>query len=184
MNTRSYWQRAALAMVVTSSALLTPFAPATAGQNETRLPTLRDDPDAAPWQEAEVPPAPAFSTDNSVGFDVSRNTELSHSIDPATLSVGSDDVIRYVRMARSNQGALNAVYEGIRCNSAEVRSYAHWNPASNSWKNNPQSPWRSLFNQAATLPAKALAQAGLCDGTTPNGKPEKMLRDLRYGKKP
>ncbi|HEX5805017.1 MAG TPA: CNP1-like family protein [Macromonas sp.] len=184
MNTRSYWQRTVLAMAVTAAGLMTGIAPAVASQNETRLPTLRDDPDAAPWQEAEVPPPPAFNADKTVPFDVSRNSELQHGIDPATLSMGSDDVVRYVRIARSSQGAFNAVYEGIRCNSAEVRTYAHWNPASNSWKSNAQAPWRSLFNQPATLPAKALAQAGLCDGTTPNGKPEKMVRDLRYGKKP
>lgn len=184
MNTRSLWQRPACALTVAAAVLMIGLAPAVAGQNQTRLPTLRDDPDAAPWQEAEVPPPPAFSAENSLPFDGPRNSELQHSIDPATLSVGSDEVVRYVRIARSSQGSLNAVYEGIRCNSAEVRAYAHWNPASNSWKSNAQAPWRSLFNQAATMPAKALAQAGLCDGPTPNGKPDKMVRDLRYGKKP
>lgn len=157
---------------------------ATAGSNESRLPTLAQDPDEAPWQEGEVPPAPAFNPSKLVPFEASRSSELSHGIDPSTISVGADSVVRYVRVATSRQGTLNAVYEGVRCNSAEVRSYAYWTPGSQQWQNTPQSPWRPLDFGAATQPARMLAYNALCDGPSPNGNPDKMVRDLRYGKKP
>jgi len=183
MNIPSHQWRAALAAALTVSSLLG-STPVLAGQNQTLLQNLAEDPDAAPWQEAEVPPPPMFNVDKVLPFDVSRNSELQHSIDPATLSIGSDEVVRYVRIARSSQGALNAVYEGLRCSSGEVRTYAYWNTGSGSWNITAKAPWRSLFNIAASMPAKALAYGGLCDGPSPNSTPDKMVRELRYGKKP
>lgn len=184
MNTRSPWQRPACALTVAATVLMIGIAPAVAGQNETRLPTLRDDPDAAPWQEGEVPPPPAFSVDKLVPFEAMRGSELNHGIAPDTVAVSPDGVVRYVRVANNPQGTLNAVYEGVRCNSAEVRSYAYWNASSQQWQNTPKNPWRALDFGAATQPAKVLAREALCDGPTPNGTSAKILRDLRYGKKP
>lgn len=158
---------------------------ANAGGRVSQFSMSAADLDETPWEESEVPPAPAFNQNQLVPFDASRSSELSHGIDPGTVSVGATDgVVRYVRVASSRQGALNAVYEGVRCNSAEVRSYAYWNASSQQWHNTPQSPWRPLNFGAATQPARMLAYNALCDGPSPNGKPEKMMRDLRYGKKP
>lgn len=145
---------------------------------------LQQDPDEAPWQEGEVPAAPAFNADKTVGIDVSLHSELSYGIDPSTLTVGADGVVRYVLVARSRQGALNVLYEGLRCASAEVKTYAHWNPGTpGAWQSNREPQWRALTGHAASGPARALAHNGLCDGVTPNGNPDKMLRDLRYGKR-
>lgn len=144
---------------------------------------LDDDADAAQWQEDAVPPAPAFSADNTVSFEVSRHSELHHGIDPSTLSVGQDGVVRYVRVATSPSGALNATYEGVRCSSAEVRSYAYWTASEKSWRENPHALWLPLNQGAATLAAKVLAYTALCDGRTPNGTPKQILLDLKYGKR-
>ena len=139
--------------------------------------------DDVDWREAETPPPPAMRTDGLLKFDVSVNSELSYGVDPASISIGEDGVVRYVMVATSRSGAINALYEGVRCNTGEVKTYARWNPAPpGAWILAQQPEWRQLFRNATSRPALALARAGLCDGAAPNGPLSKMLRDLRYGR--
>ena len=142
--------------------------------------------DAPAWQEGEVPAAPAFRTTGLVDFQISTASELAYGIDPATLSLGQDGVVRYVMVARSRAGALNALYEGLRCASAEVKTYARWAVAADgtggAWRTTEKAEWRSLFAGHASRPALVLARTGLCDGVTPNAPVSRMLRDLKLGK--
>jgi hypothetical protein len=142
---------------------------------------LRDLP--TDWKETEVPAPPAFSLDRLQPFEVSVRSELRYGIDPATVTLGEDGVVRYVMVATSPSGALNARYEGVRCASGEVKTYAHWNPSPpGSWQAADQAQWRSLLEGHATRPALMLARAAWCEGATPNGNVARMLRDLRLGR--
>lgn len=143
-----------------------------------------EDPPA--WQEAEVTEAPAFDSSRLLGFQVSLGSELSYGIDPDTVSIGPDAVVRYVMVARSPSGAVNALYEGLRCTSAEVKTYARWTPASGDqpgrWRLTSGTEWRQLYANHASRPALVLARSGLCDGPTPNAPVARMLRDLRQNR--
>ena len=76
------------------------------------------------WQEIPVTlPAPPKASD-LLEFSVSAATDFRFYIDTASLSVGSDGVVRYVLVARSPSGAQNVSYEGIRCKSQNYRIYA------------------------------------------------------------
>ncbi len=44
-----------------------------------------------------------------------RSTPAIHVVDTKHLSVGKDEVVRYTLVARSNSGASNVSFEGIRC---------------------------------------------------------------------
>lgn len=135
------------------------------------------------WREAEVPPAPALTLDRLIPFTVSVNSQLRFGVDPASVTLGPDGVIRYVIVAQSTSGAINAWYEGLRCATAKVKTYAHWNPGPpGQWRANPDPKWRDLGGEFASRPAVALARGGFCDGATPNGDPANMLRALRHGK--
>jgi len=134
------------------------------------------------WREADTPPPPPLRTEGLVPFEVSVNSQLRFGVDPASVTLGPDGVIRYVIVAQNASGALNAWYEGLRCASAQVKTYAHWNPGPPAeWRTSPGAEWRNLGGEFASRPAVALARGGFCDGTTPNGRPADMLRALRHG---
>jgi hypothetical protein len=134
-----------------------------------------DNPD---WKESEAPPPPALDLQRLVPFDVSVNSALSYGIDPVSLNVGRDGVVRYVVVARSASGATNAMYEGIRCGSGEVKTYAR-HSSDGRWNVVSQPEWRSLFGYMPSHHARALAAQGLCSGNAPASSPDAILRDLK-----
>ena len=77
-----------------------------------------------------------------IEFDKSAAADFGYFIDPQTLSVDKDGVVRYVLVARSMSGAQNVTYEGLRCASAEHRFYA-FGRADGTWSRS-RSGWRSL----------------------------------------
>ncbi|MFP3740302.1 CNP1-like family protein, partial [Burkholderia sp. SIMBA_019] len=81
------------------------------------------------WQENKVESLPALPQAGTqlLPFDVSNNTQLKFAVDPASLSVGSDGVVRYAIVITSPGGARNINYEGIRCDTYEWRLYASLN---------------------------------------------------------
>lgn len=135
----------------------------------------------AAWKELAIEPPTAFSHDRLVRLDVSANSALIYGIDPATVSVGTDGVVRYVLVARSTSGALNVLFEGIRCETAEMKTYARWNNAG-TWNTSPASPWRPLQFSGPTRHGMVMAKEGVCDGKTPNRDAANILKSLRSGK--
>lgn len=138
-----------------------------------------DDP---PWQEAAITPPSSFSTDQLQTFEVSQGAALSYGIDPKTLRVDEDGVVRYVLVARSSSGALNALYQGVRCQTAEVKTYGRWNNNASTWNTNTKEEWQPLLFSGASRPAMMLARAGICDGRTINGSPAKILQTIKQGR--
>jgi hypothetical protein len=137
--------------------------------------------DAEAWREADVAPPATFSTDQLQSFEVMQGSSLSYGIDPKTLSVGEDGVVRYVLVARSTSGALNVLYQGIRCQAGEVKTYGRWDNQS-SWNTSRGDDWRPLSFKGATRPAMMLARAGICEGRTITGNPQKILNTLKKGR--
>ena len=131
------------------------------------------------WKEGEVALPARFSTDRLVTVDIEDRSSFEYGIDPDTLSVGADGVVRYVFVARSRSGALNALYEGVRCNAAEVKVYGRWDPDSASWRTSASDDWQPMDTRGSTRRALKLAQSGLCDGKAPNGSPRQILQTLR-----
>lgn len=142
------------------------------------------------WQEGDIPTPPAFMLADLAPFVASVNSELRFGVAPASLSVGADGVVRYVVVARSPTGALNVAFEGLRCKTGEMKTYARWSPtdsaakasssADGTWRLVNQPEWRDLSSPGAR-PALALARQAFCDGPTPNGTPAQMLRTLKTG---
>lgn len=142
--------------------------------------------DETPWQEDAAPAAPAFSTGSLVPIDMGANAALRYGIDPATVSIGKDQVVRFVTVATSSTGTQNVWYQGINCDKGEFKIYARWSLASSAgpahWYNVDSPEWRSLFEgNAMARPALSLAQGGMCDGRSPNQPIRKMLNDLYRG---
>lgn len=134
------------------------------------------DPD---WKELQVPPPPALRTDGLVELDM-PNSSLRFGVDPASVSVGSDGIVRYVVVARSTSGTVNAIYEGVRCSSGEVKVYARHNPDS-GWVPARTAEWQPIHATRNSRYSLHVARNGACIGSGPAGSAQQIVRALRSG---
>jgi hypothetical protein len=130
------------------------------------------------WRESEVPPPPAFDLKRLLTVDMPRPSSLIVGVDPATLSISRDGIVRYVVVASSPSGAMNVMYEGIRCTTAQHRVYARHHPDS-GWTTDSQSAWRSLHDPMPSRHPLVLARTALCSGAAPNGPVAEIVRSLK-----
>ncbi len=129
-------------------------------------------------RESPPPPPPAFSTQGLLEIEVSRSSGLKYGVDPSTVSIGPDGVVRYVVVATSASGASNVIYEGIRCTTAEYRVYARHNP-STGWTQVTSQAWRSLYATNQSRHTLAIARGGACDAAAPRMTVTEIVRALR-----
>ena len=132
---------------------------------------------AADWQEAEAPPPPAVRTQGLIPLDV-PGTALRFGIDPASIQVGRDRVVRYVVVATSSSGTVNAFYEGIRCEGGEVKVYARHNP-NTGWVPATRGDWQPLQTTPNSRHSLYIARNGVCMGRGVNGNVAQIVIDLR-----
>ena len=122
---------------------------------------LRDaDPD---WRESEVPAPPDFDASRVILLDMPRHMSVKLGVDPGSLRITSDGIVRYVMVAQSPSGTVNATYEGIRCQTAEVKVYARYT-SSKVWNMVSNPEWKSLRDNQPSPHALAFARQGACDG--------------------
>ncbi|MDP3203960.1 MAG: CNP1-like family protein [Hydrogenophaga sp.] len=130
------------------------------------------------WTEAVAAPPTTFSTEVLIPFEVMKASALTYGIDPNTLTVGEDGVVRYVMVARSSGGALNVLYQGIRCATAETKTYGRLSDKG-TWNASPDADWQALSFRGPTRPAMILARQGICEGRTITGNARKILAALK-----
>ena len=135
--------------------------------------------DADPnWKEVEAPPPPALRTQGLIPLETSATVALRFGVDPASVSVGPDGVVRYVVVASSATGAVNAMYEGVRCKTAEVKVYARHNPDS-GWVPAQGAEWQPLQNRPNSRHSLVVARTGACVGNGKSGTASDIVRALR-----
>lgn len=137
-----------------------------------------DNPD---WKEAQTPPPPAFVKDAVIALDMPPFVSLKVGVDPSSIVVGDDGVVRYVIVMTNATGSVNAAYEGIRCVTDEVKTYARWT-SSGTWSlvNNPQ--WKALNDNMPSQHAKAFARQGGCQSRLATSTLE-IVKALKSGKR-
>jgi hypothetical protein len=136
--------------------------------------------DLADWTEEDAPPPPAFSWDGSVELEMPSYVTVQVAIDPRTIRVGKDSVIRYVAVMRNRSGTVNAFYEGIRCNTDKVKTYARAS-ASGSWSLVSQPEWHDVNGTLPSKHAFVFARQAACDVRAPN-RLETILQQLKSPK--
>jgi hypothetical protein len=132
---------------------------------------------AADWVEVDAPPPPALRTTGLIPVEVS-GTSLRFGIDPASITIGADRVVRYVVVATSSSGTVNGIYEGLRCNTGQVKVYARHNPSS-GWVPAREADWQDVHKVANLRYSLAIARGGACQENSPNGSPRQIAMDLR-----
>lgn len=137
-----------------------------------------DNPD---WKEEQAPPPPTFSKDALVKIDMPLHVSVKVGVDPNTIVVGPDGVVRYVVVMVNSSGSVNAVFEGIRCASDEVKTYARWNSAG-SWSVLAEPQWKGINDNMPSKHAYAFARQGACETRMASDK-ETIIRQLKSGKR-
>lgn len=134
------------------------------------------DPD---WKELDEKPPATFSTDKLLPIEMPRYLSVKLGIDPDSLTLSKDGIVRYVVVAVSSSGNINASYEGIWCRAGEVKTYAR---AGNDgkWEAVDKPQWKALSASQPSMHALALARHGICEGRSASGhSPQAILRKLR-----
>jgi len=119
---------------------------------------------------------------NLLPFFVSAASDFRFFVDGASLSVGKDGVVRYTLVARSPQGAETTSFEGMRCESREVRGYATGR-ADGTWSRR-DTPWRAIGHRRVQRWHDALATEYLCPGGSPILNAAEGAEALRRGGHP
>ena len=77
-----------------------------------------------PWEEQKQL-LPGFPKDvNLKQIDVGPVTSFRFYVDTESVNVGTDGVVRFALVARSDGGANNVSFEGIRCDTQERKIYS------------------------------------------------------------
>jgi hypothetical protein len=134
------------------------------------------DPD---WKEVEAPPPAPLRTDRLLPIELPEST-LRFGVIPDSVALTKDGIVRYVVVATSSSGAVNAFYEGIRCDAGEGKVYARHTPQS-GWVPVKDAQWTSLYDSRPSRHSLMIARTGVCVGRAPNVSPAQIVRDLGRG---
>jgi hypothetical protein len=152
---------------------------------QTRVPEPEEEEiDKKEWVELEVAPPPFSKSGNLIPFEVSGASSNRFYIDPDSLSIGSDGVVRYTLVVKSLTGAENVSYEGIRCETREQKYYA-FGRRDGSWSSARSGTWRRIEYKEINRQHGVLYQDFFCPGRKkPAGSPAEIIRNMKYGAPP
>lgn len=121
------------------------------------------DDETKPWQELAVQLPPTPLQQNLAEFYLSPNATMKAFIDTASVSIGTDKVVRYTVVTRTEGGAVNVMYEGMRCETWEKKTYAFGHP-DGSWSRSRRDKWQPIRDIGANRIDGALFKDYFCDG--------------------
>lgn len=135
------------------------------------------------WQEvkSKLPAAP--NPDALIPFEVSVANANRFYVDPASISIGKDGVVRFTTVIESSGGARTVNYEGLRCETRERRLYAFGQP-DGAWVESKGSSWIEVPKQGHKLLngyAAVLFDEYFCVDRVPVASPEAAIEALRRG---
>ena len=141
------------------------------------------DEDRRPWKEIEarIPSAPR--TGDLVPFEAGAASPHRFYVDPRSLSVGDDGVVRYTLVIKAAGGATNVTYEGIRCELRQQKYYAVGR-ADGNWVRARNPQWRRIEPQDVNRHHNVLYADFLCPGKQPVKSVRQALQLLSYGPPP
>ncbi|VAW78326.1 hypothetical protein MNBD_GAMMA13-1851 [hydrothermal vent metagenome] len=113
------------------------------------------------WRELGVT-LPAYPrSDDLVAVDVARfDYPFSVFVDPGSVSVGEDRVIRYAVVLRSRSGAETVSYEGVRCSQGQYKRFAYGN--NGEFRPVPTSDWTFIRRTRQDFYRRVLAADYFC----------------------
>jgi len=128
------------------------------------------------WKESVAPPAPAFDINHLLPLELPVHLTLRYGVDPGTIAITGDGVVRYVVVASSPSGAVNAFYEGVRCSTAEMKTYAR--STGGEWSVVSTPTWKPIRDMIS-LHTEAVALQGLCRGRAPRASVKDIVLNFK-----
>lgn len=138
------------------------------------------------WQEFKDVDPPGFPLqENLREFDVGPASANRYFIDASTLSVGSDDIVRFVLVVKTSGGATNVSFEGINCRDFTWKLYATGR-SDGTWVKSraARSEWRRYDNNVVNRYHAELSRNFFCPGGDNIATAEEGRQALRFGKHP
>lgn len=138
------------------------------------------------WEEQHEVEPPAFpKQENLREFYVSEVATNKYMIDPSTLAVGSDGVVRYVLVVLTSGGATNVSFEGIHCKELSWKHYATGR-SDGTWTKSraTRSEWRPIENKPINRHHAALSRNLFCPMGNAINTADEGRNALRLGKHP
>lgn len=129
-------------------------------------------------QPVVLPPLPAPTAfrplpvrSSGAGFD--------YALDPGSVSRGKDGVMRYIVMLTSASGVRNVLYEGLRCDTGEFRTYA-FGSGTDGFHRIGRSDWRAVRRDGTGAYRWVLYRRYLCSSYGLPRNPDEVRQRLRY----
>lgn len=134
-----------------------------------------------PWVEgdAEFPALPG-KVDKLIELNVSTaGLPYRVYIDPLSLHVGDDRVVRYTVVMVSGNGVRNITYEGLHCGERTFRRMAYGGDGEWHTINNPA--WQRISGGGINQYRKLLYDVYFCDVANRYQNADELARKLRSG---
>lgn len=114
-------------------------------------------------------------------FEVSKSTTLVFAIDPKSLEIGTDGVVRYTVVITSPAGARNVRYEGIRCGDGQQwKMYAAIDENGDAWEPDSSTDWEKIQYNSLNAYQNTLAHDYFCDFSTLAGNAKQIVSNIRF----
>lgn len=115
------------------------------------------------WKEAQTALPPLPRGEDLVAIDAPNGAPgYRYAVDKVNVTRGKDDVMRYTVRVESGSGAVNIFHEGMRCLTAEVRTYAYATNGGKAFRR-MNNDWSPLAARGARGYQDFLYEAIMCD---------------------
>lgn len=127
---------------------------------------------------------PAFpKQENLIEFYAGELTSNLFYIDPLSLHVDKEGIVRYTMVVKTSGGATNISFEGIRCDTRQFRLFAIGR-SDGIWSRARTSEWREIENKVVNRHHAALNRDYLCPGGSMIADAAEGIKALRRGRQP
>jgi hypothetical protein len=131
------------------------------------------------WREARTMLPAAPRTETLLRIEAPRGQGgYEYFIDPDSLSLGTDGVMRYTVVARSPSGASTAFHEGMRCHDDTVRTFGYTG-SDGIMRPIAGDQWRVFASRGSRGYQDYLRNVIMCDKNGHAWAPEKAVQALR-----
>ncbi len=133
-----------------------------------------------PWQELQLQLPPYPGPETLIAFDAGAATAHRFFVDEKSISLGEDGVVRYTLVIKTSGGATNVMFEGIRCETREKKTYALGH-SDGTWARARNPDWRFIERRAYDRHYNTLYDDIFCRGKNPVQSVKDMTQALRQG---
>ncbi|MFN7085903.1 MAG: CNP1-like family protein [Burkholderiales bacterium] len=121
------------------------------------------DQEKKPWSEIEVRIPPYPQPQNLVEFEAGAASPHRFYVDPGSISVGGDGVVRYILVIKTAGGASNVTFEGMRCATRQQKYYATGR-SDGSWARARNPAWNHIEHKEINRHHIVLYADFFCNG--------------------